>query len=284
MKKNLLVAAMLLCALTISARPYTHSIGVNVGNIYGVSYKGYVSENLVVIADLNVKLGASKGYSWATSYSDKDYQKQLKDAGYKLSGTDKDLMGKSYPFAYWTFEANPNFAYQGLIANAGFASIHWFAGAGISLGCGQYAHYGYKRPKSSGDSFSMEDLEGLEDYFVASRKGSASSYGGVSVETVTLGMAYKDMADARDNYNELDSDHKKYAENPIGMKLGLNAIGGVEFCFKGAPLALSVDFRPGWGEFISFQKYPMDNDKDCLKVTGAAFFDWALGASLRYCF
>jgi len=68
------------------------------------------------------------------------------------------------------------------------------------------------------------------------------------------------------------------------MKLGLNAIGGVEFCFKGAPLALSVDFRPGWGEFISFQKYPMDNDKDCLKVTGAAFFDWALGASLRYCF
>lgn len=278
MKKNLLVAAMLLCALTISARPYTHSIGVNVGNIYGVSYKGYVSENLVVIADLNVKLGASKGYAWNQSYSDKDYQKDAKDAGEKLSGSETDK------FVYWTFEANPNVAYQGLIANAGFASIHWFAGAGISLGCGQYARYDYKRPKSSGGSFSMEDLEGLEDYFVAGRKDYAPSYGGVSTETVTLGKAWKDMADARDNYNKLDSDEKKYANNPIGMKLGLNAIGGVEFCFKGAPLALSVDFRPGWGEFISFQKIKIGKDKDCLSVYSAAFFDWALGASLRYRF
>ena len=274
MKKNLLVAAMLLCALTISARPYTHSIGVNVGNIYGVSYKGYVSENLVVIADLNVKLGASKGYAWSQSWSDKDYQKQMKDANVKMSGSETDK------FAYWTFEANPNIAYQGLIANAGFASIHWFAGAGISLGCGQYATYGYKRPKTDGG-----DWGDLGDWEVAGRKDYAPSYGGVSVETVTLGMAWKDMADARDNYNKLDSDQKKYAENPIGMKLGLNAIGGVAFCFKGAPLALSVDFRPGWGEFISFSKVKMShNGKDCLHVQSAAFFDWALGTSLRYRF
>lgn len=263
MKKNLLVAAMLLCALTISARPYTHSIGVNVGNIYGVSYKGYVAENFVLIADLNVKLGASKGYSWITTHSDKDHRDMLKDAGVKMSGTDKDINGgKSYPFAYWTFEANPNFAYQGLIANAGFASIHWFAGAGISLGCGQYSHYGYDRPKAT--------------------KGLYTSMS--EMETVTLGKAYKDMADARDNYNKLSSEDKKHYGNPIGMKLGLNAIGGVEFCFKGAPLALSVDFRPGWGEFIKFQKYEMDHNKDCNEATGAAFFDWALGTSLRYCF
>lgn len=280
MKKNLLVAAMLLCALTISARPYTHSIGVNVGNIYGVSYKGYVSENLVVIADLNVKLGASKGYAWNQSYSDKDYQKQQKDAGEKLSGSETDK------FVYWTFEANPNVAYQGLIANAGFASIHWFAGAGISLGCGQYARYDYKRPTTGGDLGDLSDLWGGDDDddFIAGRRDLMSSFG-FGTETVTLGKAWKDMADARDNYNKLDSDHKKYAENPIGMKLGLNAIGGVEFCFKGAPLALSVDFRPGWGEFIHFSKVKMSHDdKDCLSVTGTAFFDWALGASLRYRF
>ncbi len=270
MKKNLLVAAMLLCALTINARPYTHSIGVNVGNIYGVSYKGYVSENLVVIADLNVKLGASKGYSWITTHSDKDHRDMLKDAGVKMSGTDKDISldGKSYPFAYWTFEANPNFAYQGLIANAGFASIHWFAGAGISLGCGQYSHYGMEKAPLSEDDFSVGDIV---DRALSNNK-------------VTLADAYKNMADARDNYNKLSSEEKKHYGNPIGMKLGLNAIGGVEFCFKGAPLALSVDFRPGWGEFIKFQKYEMDHNKDCNEATGAAFFDWALGASLRYCF
>ena len=279
MKKNLLVAAMLLCALTISARPYTHSIGVNVGNIYGVSYKGYVSENLVVIADLNVKLGASKGYAWNQSYSDKDYQKDAKDAGEKLSGSETDK------FVYWTFEANPNVAYQGLIANAGFASIHWFAGAGISLGCGQYARYDYKRPTTGGDLGDLSDLWGGDDDddFITGRRDLMSSFG-FGTETVTLGKAWKDMADARDNYNKLDSDEKKYANNPIGMKLGLNAIGGVEFCFKGAPLALSVDFRPGWGEFISFQKIKIGKDKDCLSVYSAAFFDWALGASLRYRF
>ena len=273
MKKNLLVAAMLLCALTISARPYTHSIGVNVGNIYGVSYKGYVSENLVVIADLNVKLGASKGYTCNYSYSDKDYQKQLKDEGMKMS------QSFTNQFAYWTFEANPNVAYQGLIANAGFASIHWFAGAGISFGCGQYAPYG---------KVSFGDVD-IDDYLVAGRRSEiddiiSSALGSTASKTITLGDAWENMAKAREDYNKLDSDQKKYAGNPIGMKLGLNAIGGVEFCFKGAPLALSVDFRPGWGEFIHFSKEPIGEDKDCLSVTGTAFFDWALGTSLRYRF
>lgn len=56
--------------------------------------------------------------------------------------------------------------------------------------------------------------------------------------------------------------------NPFG-KFGINAFGGLELCFTDAPLALGFDFRPGYG--LAFDNQFTES-----------FFDWSLGASLRY--
>lgn len=132
MKKISLFAAMLLCALTISARPYQHSVGVNVGGINGVSYKGYVRslEHMFVIADLGVKVSASKGMS---------YNVISTTSGGGHSSTDTYSDRTNAHFVYYSFEANPNLGYQGDIKDFDFASLHWYAGGGISAGFSQYA-------------------------------------------------------------------------------------------------------------------------------------------------
>lgn len=62
-----------------------------------------------------------------------------------------------------------------------------------------------------------------------------------------------------------------YYNSPILGKFGLNAIAGTEVVFDGAPVNLSLDFRPGYG--VAF------NDNYHLSL-----FDWALVASVRYRF
>lgn len=62
-----------------------------------------------------------------------------------------------------------------------------------------------------------------------------------------------------------------YYNSPILGKFGLNAIAGAEVVFDGAPVNLSLDFRPGYG--VAF------NDNYHLSL-----FDWALVASVRYRF
>lgn len=65
-------------------------------------------------------------------------------------------------------------------------------------------------------------------------------------------------------------------QEPDG-KFGINAFGGLELCFSDAPLALGFDFRPGYGlGFGSFK------DEDFRFNYHYNFFDWSLGASLRY--
>ena len=54
-------------------------------------------------------------------------------------------------------------------------------------------------------------------------------------------------------------------------KFGVNAIGGVELSFKKIPLAVQVDFRPGYG--MLFDSYYT-----------AHYFDWGTNISVRYCF
>ena len=58
--------------------------------------------------------------------------------------------------------------------------------------------------------------------------------------------------------------------NPI-FKWGINALGGLELGFSGAPVALSFDFRPGYGMAAA--------SGDVLN-----FFDWKLVAGVRYIF
>lgn len=62
-----------------------------------------------------------------------------------------------------------------------------------------------------------------------------------------------------------------YHLNNFAFKIGLNAIGGVEYKFAKIPLTIQADIRPGFGTgFGSGGAYP--------------FFDWASCASVRYTF
>jgi hypothetical protein len=64
-------------------------------------------------------------------------------------------------------------------------------------------------------------------------------------------------------------------------KFGVNTIVGLEYVFKKKPLALQIDFRPGYGMLFSF---------DSSNVKGFFFehespwphFDWLFGFTLRY--
>ncbi len=58
----------------------------------------------------------------------------------------------------------------------------------------------------------------------------------------------------------------------LGVKVGLNAMLGMEFMFERIPLTLQLDFRPGYGFYFNFETgnfYPV-------------FFDYAIAASVRY--
>lgn len=54
-------------------------------------------------------------------------------------------------------------------------------------------------------------------------------------------------------------------------KWGINAIAGIEFILNKTPLTIGLDFRPGYGMLFA----------DGLSLH---MFDWALAASVRYCF
>ncbi|MBR1929131.1 MAG: hypothetical protein IJ834_05260 [Paludibacteraceae bacterium] len=69
-------------------------------------------------------------------------------------------------------------------------------------------------------------------------------------------------------------DDIKNSGNPM-FKWGLNAAGGLELGFAAVPLALSFDFRPGYGMGV--------NSSNGVSSV-SSFFDWKLVAGLRYIF
>ncbi len=62
------------------------------------------------------------------------------------------------------------------------------------------------------------------------------------------------------------------SSGPTYGKWGFNAIGGAELGLDDAPLAFSLDFRPGYGMQFRSDYKPI------------SFFDWALVAGIRYTF
>lgn len=62
-----------------------------------------------------------------------------------------------------------------------------------------------------------------------------------------------------------------FSSNTTLGKWGINAIAGVELGLDDAPLAISLDFRPGYG--MAF-----------VENGSVSFFDWAIAASVRYTF
>ena len=150
-----------------SQKLYDHSIGCTVGTMYGLSYKGFITDNLVIQADLGVNLFTTDGSVKSIHYTGVDF---------------------------FTFEANPNLVYQDNIQTWSWGGLDWYAGGGLSLGL-------------------MRGLSGNQD--------------------------------------------------DVRGKFGLNGTGGLEMYFNSLPLALSFDFRPGYG--LGF-------DKDYTNH----FFDWKL--------
>ncbi len=65
------------------------------------------------------------------------------------------------------------------------------------------------------------------------------------------------------------------------FKVDEHAVVGVEFCFKNAPLNLSIDFRPGCGEFIHVTANSLNGVTSAAAMVGM-FFDWTAGVALRY--
>jgi hypothetical protein len=120
MKKSLLIAALVLSVVAANARDYKHSLGVNVGSLYGITYKGYVGDNdhFVFQMDANVQLGATgKCSGWLTDSKGNSTKAQ------KMEG-----------FSFYAFAVNPNLMFQGDVADWSAASMHWFIGGGIELG------------------------------------------------------------------------------------------------------------------------------------------------------
>ena len=131
MKKTLLAAALLLGALTMSAQSYEHSLGVSVGNLFGVSYKGFFFgvEGLGMQIDLGCKLS-----NWGTHYSQNSSWEAGGESGSETTSyplkDDKDPLS----WNYFTFEVNPNIVYNLPIHSGSYGSLAFCAGGGISLG------------------------------------------------------------------------------------------------------------------------------------------------------
>ena len=58
-------------------------------------------------------------------------------------------------------------------------------------------------------------------------------------------------------------------------KFGVNAIAGIECILNDTPISVGLDFRPGYGLLFANQQYG---------TITTHIFDWALAASVRYCF
>ncbi|MBP5642110.1 MAG: hypothetical protein J6W92_03500 [Paludibacteraceae bacterium] len=209
MKKTLLAAALLLGALTINAQDYKNSIGANVGNMFGVSYKGFIFgvDGLALQADLGVKLSNwGKAMTISTHVHGEGFDQRTTNSGTASVSMD-----------YFTFELNPNIVYQRPITSGSWGSLSWFAGGGISLGLMKSGAHG---------DYYWDENGNKHDFFWAVSQ---------TIEVPT----YDDEGEPNGT--------KKEAMVPVTGKFGFNAIGGVEMKMANLPLAFSLDFRPGYG-------------------------------------
>lgn len=73
---------------------------------------------------------------------------------------------------------------------------------------------------------------------------------------------------------------KVMKEDPFGGKFGVNAMVGAEYIFAGTPIAIGIDFRPGYG--LAFA--PVGEIAGVKATSLVNYFDWGLGLSVRYLF
>ncbi len=96
-------------AISQAQSPYTHGIGATVGNMFGVSYKTFLSDHFSLQADLSVRI-------CPTAYADEDFEDWFDT--------------RSMTVTLFSLDFNPNFLYESNITN----SLYWFVGGGVTLG------------------------------------------------------------------------------------------------------------------------------------------------------
>lgn len=74
-----------------------------------------------------------------------------------------------------------------------------------------------------------------------------------------------------------------YRDDAIWGKAGVNAIAGLEYIFGEIPLALSIDFRPGYATVFHGEKVAA-GDQSIHATAHGHLFDWHLGLGVHYCF
>lgn len=124
MKKNFLFLLLLL-PLGVFAKPYTHSLGVSMGNSSGLSYKTLVTEHFAVQTDV----------------------------GFHITVFD---------YVYGSFTINPMLMYQGTMKSTTIADCDFFIGAGPSMGFSS-TQMGYNPPM--GGEFGLNTIIGFEFAF-----------------------------------------------------------------------------------------------------------------------
>lgn len=121
-----LLALLMLASAAIYAGGYRHSVGVTLGTVNGISYKGYVSNDLhfVLQVDAFWQMGLTTDWSVMTTYTVGKYN--LFDRRVAISS----MNGGDFQ----AFMVNPAFLYQGKIGRWELGNMYWFAGAGVGFG------------------------------------------------------------------------------------------------------------------------------------------------------
>lgn len=145
----------------------------------------------------------------------------------------------------YTFEVNPNILYQKECCSFNGGSLSWYAGGGISLGLmGQMGSAKFKSVVAARKDWGDYENEGSSDSWEKTKKWMVNEKG----------------------------------KETIYGKVGVNAVVGMELNFSSAPLALSFDFRPGYG--LGFWS---KNSNKTTYTDVMNFFDWSIAVGLRYC-
>ena len=155
-------------------------------------------------------------------------------------------LGNMEAFSYKTFFTE-NFAFS---VDAG---VKWTVGAAHIYHRGNNNYPGYVWP------FTVEVNPNFMYEAAAGPKGLHWFVGGGVSAGYSRSAIYNSQYDAYD---------ARFSYHSFG-KLGVNAIGGVEYKFN-IPLTLQADLRPGFGMLL-FNKYVTIN-----------YFDWAICVGVRY--
>lgn len=246
MKKSLFVAAMLLGAMTMSAAPYQHSIGITAGGLNGVEYKGFLNDHLVIAADLGVRLSQSQGVTSTISFSNKDAQDVYEKYNGKLTQTNNDVK-----FVDWTFEGAVNVAYQGTIKDFSAGSLQWFAGGGMSIGMVQFV------------SWDKDVSPSVHDIWTA-MKDARKAYNDLSSKEQEYTMNPLNFKFGMNAYAGME-----FAFSNVPLVLGFDFRPGLGMAINGCKTEVyDPEKMAGY---------------ECNMIETSAFFDWSLGVTLRYC-